>query len=152
MSRWPGDASKAQTTFGIYTRSQLMSLVHSRGNTTTELRLAQLLRKARIRGWRRHASLPGNPDFVWKLIKLAVFVDGCFWHGHNCGKNITPKTNAREWRDKIGRNKARDRRVGCILRRKGWAVVRIWECQLAKNPARCLGRIRKITIVRSSVI
>jgi len=152
MRQWPGDANKEHTTFGRYTRSQLMSLVRSRGNTTTELRLVQLLRKARIRGWRRHNFLPGSPDFVWGSNKLAVFVDGCFWHGHNCGKNITPKTNAREWRDKIGRNKTRDRRVNCILRRQGWAVVRIWECQLAKNSDKCLGKIRKVMVARNSAM
>ena len=143
MSRWPGDAQKEHTTFGGLTRGQLMSRVRSKGNETTEKRLASLLRKARLSGWRRHQPLAGRPDFIWPKAKVAVFVDGCFWHGHNCGKNVTPKTNVKAWRDKIKQNKIRDRRTTRLLRQSGWTVVRIWECQLAKTPERCLSRVRK---------
>jgi len=141
-SRWPGDATRERTPFGGLSRSELMSRVRSRGNETTERRLASLLRKAGLRGWRRHQPLPGCPDFVWYGPKLAVFVDGCFWHGHTCGKNVTPKTNASAWEEKMARNKARDRRVTRGLRRKGWSVIRIWECQLATNPDGCVRRVR----------
>ena len=143
MSHWPGNAKKERTTFGRLSRGELMSKVHSKGNKTTEKRLASLLRKAKLSGWRRHQSLTGCPDFAWPKAKVAVFVDGCFWHGHNCGKNLNPKTNAKAWRDKIKRNKARDHRTTYILRREGWKVIRIWECELAKNPVRCVGRIQK---------
>lgn len=141
MSRWPGNARRERTTFGGLCRAQLMSRVRSAGNQTTEERLAFLLRQAGLKGWRRHGPLPGKPDFAWRELKVAVFVDGCFWHGHNCGRNLTPRTNAEAWREKIERNKARDRHATHVLRQKGWAVTRLWECQLAKNAGRCVARI-----------
>jgi DNA mismatch endonuclease, patch repair protein len=143
MSHWPGNAEKERTSFGGLSRGQLMSRVRSIGNQTTELRLAKLLRRTRLCGWRRQCSLPGRPDFVWRKTMLALFVDGCFWHGHDCGKNITPKTNANEWQKKIRRNRSRDRRITSLLKRQGWTVLRIWECQLAKAPDQCANRIRK---------
>ena len=142
MSRWPGDAEKERTTFGGLRRGQLMSRVRSTGNLTTEKRLASLLRKAGLTGWRRHQNLPGKPDFVWRKVKIAVFVDGCFWHGHDC-RNLTPKKNAEAWKDKIESTRARDRQNNGILNQKGWKVIRIWECRLTKNPDQCIRRIRK---------
>ena len=72
------------------------------------------------------SKLPGKPDFVFPKPRLAVFVDGCFWHG--CPKHATwPKTNRAFWRKKIARNRARDREVGHALRRMGWRVIRVWE-------------------------
>lgn len=143
MGRWPGDAQKERTTFGGLSRGQLMARVRSTGNRTTERRLGSLLRRARLAGWRRHKSLPGRPDFAWANAKVAVFVDGCFWHGHDCGRNVRPETNARAWRKKINGNKARDRRVSRLLRKQGWSVIRIWECQLAENADSCLCKIRR---------
>jgi DNA mismatch endonuclease, patch repair protein len=142
MSRWPGDARSERTTFGGLSRGELMSRVHSTGNKTTEKRLAGLLRRVGLTGWRSHQALVGRPDFVWRKSKVAVFVDGCFWHGHDCGKNITPKTNVNAWREKINKNKTRDRQSVRELRRQGWVVIRIWECQLAKNGGKCLSRIQ----------
>lgn len=142
MSRWPGNAQRERTTFGGLRRGQLMARVRSTGNLTTEERLASLLREAHLSGWRRHQSLPGKPDFIWRAAMVAVFVDGCFWHGHDCGKNVTPKTNAKAWQDKITSNRARDRRFSRELRREGWKVIRVWECQLNESPARCVARIK----------
>ena len=147
MSKWPGNATKERTTFGGLSRAQLMSRVRSKRNETTETRLAALLRKTGLRGWRRNRPLVGNPDFVWPSKRLVVFVDGCFWHGHDCGKNITPKTNAKEWRQKINGNLARDHRITRLLRRQGWRVLRIWECQLAKNPEACINKIHRAFLV-----
>lgn len=141
MSRWPGNANAQRTTFGSLSRAQLMSRVRSRGNQTTEGRLAAMLRTVGLTGWRRHLPLPGRPDFAWSTLKLAVFVDGCFWHGHDCGRNVTPKTNANAWQEKISRNKARDRKTTRTLRGRGWTVMRIWECDLTRNADRCLVRI-----------
>lgn len=149
MSRWPGNAHRERTSFGSLSRSQLMSRVRSGGNATTELRLASLLRKSGVCGWRRNQTLPGHPDFAWPSKKLAVFVDGCFWHGHTCGKNLSPRTNAKEWTEKISRNKARDRRITGALRRQGWRVVRIWECHLRKRAKPCVERILR-ELARSS--
>lgn len=144
MSRWPGNAQTERTTFGGLSRGQLMSRVRSTGNETTEKRLATLLRNARLTGWRRNQSLPGHPDFVWPKTKVAVFVDGCFWHGHDCGKNVSSKTNPKEWRDKIRNNQVRDRRVTNRLRREGWRVARVWECELAGHAGRCIARIQRM--------
>lgn len=143
MSRWPGDAELEQTTFGGMSRGRLMARVRSTGNKTTEQRLVSLLRAEALVGWRRHQDVPGRPDFIWLRAKVAVFVDGCFWHGHDCSRNVTPRTNARAWKDKICRNKARDRLTSNLLRQRGWAVIRVWECQLAKRPAWCVSRIAR---------
>lgn len=143
MSRWPGNAQKERTTFGGLRRGQLMSRIRSTGNLTTEKRLASLLRAAGLAGWRRHQPLLGRPDFVWSKAKVTVFVDGCFWHGHNCGRNLKPRTNVKAWRDKIELNRARDRRTTRALRECGWSVIRVWECSLARKPYHCVDRIRR---------
>lgn len=135
-------SSNAVTTFGSLTRSELMSRVRSTGNVTTEARMVPLLRTFHLSGWRRQLALPGKPDFAWPSERVALFVDGCFWHGHGCGRNITPKTNAAFWQDKILCNKRRDHRVSRQLRQKGWTVLRVWECTLKRNPKRVVGRIR----------
>lgn len=142
MSRWPGDARKERTTFGGLRRGELMTRVRSKGNKTTEERLARLLREWRLIGWRRNQPLPGRPDFAFLKEKVAVFVDGCFWHGHNC-RNLTSKTNPKAWHDKISRTQARDRRANRLLRQLGWRVIRIWECRLAKAPDVCMRRIKR---------
>ena len=143
MSRWPGNAQRERTSFGGLRRGQLMSLVRSTGNRTTEGRLAVLLREAGLAGWRRHQALPGRPDFVWRRARVAVFVDGCFWHG--CPIHATqPKQNADFWRQKIARNQARDRLVTRTLRRAGWRVVRLWEHELTrKYEKRLRARLRR---------
>jgi DNA mismatch endonuclease (patch repair protein) len=93
-------------------------------------------------GWRRHLPLPGRPDFVFPEQKVAVFVDGCFWHG--CPKCYTrPKTNRKFWDKKREDNMARDKRVTRQLRRQGWKVIRIWQHSLQKSPTTCLNRIRR---------
>jgi DNA mismatch endonuclease (patch repair protein) len=111
-------------------RSKIMAAVHSRGNTTTELPLGRLLWAAGVRGYRKHWPVEGKPDFAWPARKVAVFVDGCFWHGCSC--KYLPRTNTAFWRDKIETNKRRDRRVSHSLRRSGWAVIRVKECAVRK--------------------
>lgn len=106
-----------------------MSAVRSRGNKATEMRLAKFFRKHGIKGWRRHLPLLGKPDFVFRKGRLAVFVDGCFWHG--CPKHLRrPKGNRRYWQQKIERNRKRDLFVTRNLRRTGWRVSRVWEHEL----------------------
>jgi DNA mismatch endonuclease (patch repair protein) len=143
MSRWPKRGRHAKTTFGGLTRSALMSRVRSRGNKNTEIALAKLLRRNRITGWRRNQPIFGKPDFFFSKLKLAVFVDGCFWHG--CPKHgAQPVGNRSFWKRKFARNKARDRLVNQTLRRAGWRVLRIWEHELPKkNQARLLRRIQE---------
>ena len=142
-ARWPGEPNKEITSFGGLSRSDLMSRVRSQGNSTTELRLAHLLREAGLRGWRRHYPVDGKPDFVWRKELVAVFVDGCFWHGHDCGRNLVAKTNAESWSAKIERNRRRDARVNRTLRKGGWSVIRIWECRLRRFPESSVARIRR---------
>jgi DNA mismatch endonuclease (patch repair protein) len=124
-------------------RSEIMSRVHGRGNRATELALVSLFRLNGITGWRRAQPVIGKPDFIFRAWRLAVFVDGCFWHG--CSKHGTwPKQNAAFWRRKIRRNMARDREVDRTLRRMGWRVLRIWQHELVKRKeARLLARIRR---------
>lgn len=146
MTRWPGKPREERTSFGGLCRSDLMSRISSYGNLTTEIRMAKLLRRAGLKGWRRHLALPGKPDFAWPAKKVALFVDGCFWHGHTCKRNLKPKTNAQKWQEKISRNKKHDNEVRRKLRSKGWKVIRIWECQLKKRPEVCIKRIEGLLL------
>lgn len=136
-------SSERRTAFGGLTRPELMSRVRSSGNVTTELRMACLLRATGLKGWRRRHALVGKPDFVWPQHRLALFVDGCFWHGHGCGRNLCPRRNALFWEEKVRRNKQRDRSVTRLLRGRGWKVLRIWECVLARKPETCVQRIAR---------
>ena len=124
-------------------RSQVMSRIRSRGNKATELALASLFRRHGLTGWRRHQPVFGKPDFVFPKLRLAVFVDGCFWHG--CPIHATkPRNNAAFWRKKLAANRARDRKVNRTLRAAGWRVVRLWEHDLAKrNERRLAARLRR---------
>jgi DNA mismatch endonuclease (patch repair protein) len=118
-------------------RSAVMSLIRGSGNRDTELRLISLLRQAQITGWRRKVPLFGKPDFVFPKQRIALFVDGCFWHRHaGCRFTYTPKTRPEFWLPKFERNVARDRLVTRTLRKTGWRVLRIWECQLVPAKAR----------------
>ncbi len=124
-------------------RSEVMSLVRSRGNKDTELVLVRLFRKHKISGWCRHVPLPGKPDFTFRKHQLVIFVDGCFWHG--CPNHWRqPKSNITFWRRKLSSNKRRDKFVNQELRRAGWHVLRIWEHELTrKHEARSLSRIQR---------
>ena len=124
-------------------RSEVMSQIRGRGNKDTELALAKLFRANGIAGWRRNQPVFGKPDFIFPKLKLAVFVDGCFWHG--CPKHKTkPKNNALFWERKLSSNKLRDRLVTRTLRKQGWRVLRMWEHELArKNRERLLRRLMK---------
>jgi DNA mismatch endonuclease (patch repair protein) len=122
-------------------RSQVMAAIRSRGNKDTELKLASILRAAGITGWRRHQRILGRPDFVFRKARLAVFVDGCFWHG--CPKHgRKPGSNRAYWLPKLRRNRERDDEVKRSLSSAGWAVIRLWEHDLT-NPQRCAARIAR---------
>ncbi len=112
------------------TRSMNMAAIRSRDNATTEQRVVTQLRKARIGGWRRHIkTIGGTPDLVFPKAALALFIDGCYWHGcPRCGH--VPKTNTDYWSAKLTRNTTRDRRNRATLRRAGYRVMRIWEHEL----------------------
>ncbi len=135
--------------FSKQKRSEIMSLVRSTGNKCTERVLARFFRDHGIRGWRRNYPLFGKPDFVFPKQRLAVFVDGCFWHG--CPKHGSlPSTNRLYWLKKLSRNKSRDRLVAKALRTSGWRVMHVWEHALSKRDERLLAaRFKRMTIPRS---
>jgi DNA mismatch endonuclease (patch repair protein) len=110
-------------------RSQVMSSVRSKNSKSTELKLIILFKEYRITGWRRTYPLFGKPDFVFQKKRIVIFVDGCFWHGHDC-RNVIPKEHADYWDAKRERNIERDKMVTEILTNKNWTVIRIWECEL----------------------
>jgi DNA mismatch endonuclease (patch repair protein) len=120
-------------------RSEVMSRIHGRGNRDTELVLATLLRRHGLSGWRRHQAVFGRPDFVFRKQRVAIFVDGCFWHSCRQHANL-PTNNRKFWAQKLFANRTRDKRVAAELRRGGWQVVRIWEHEL-KRPEKVIGKI-----------
>jgi DNA mismatch endonuclease (patch repair protein) len=129
-------------------RSKNMRAIRSGQNESTEQRLRSILRKSKVQGWRtRPAGLLGCPDFFFAEKRLAIFVDGCFWHGcPRCGH--IPRRNRSYWMAKISRNKKRDLVVNRKLRRSGISVLRFWECQLQRSPHRCLERIARALSTR----
>lgn len=131
-------------TFSVGKRREIMQAVR-RERTKPEETLAQLLDQEGFVYAQNVEELPGKPDFVFDDAELVVFVHGCFWHGHErCLKGRSrPKSNRRYWREKIDRNKRRDHRVVRQLRRLGYSVFTVWECQLRtiRIPARLAGRL-----------
>lgn len=122
-------------------RSEIMSKVRSNNNKSTELKLINMFKENGITGWRRNYKVKGHPDFVFPKKKVAVFVDGCFWHGHDC-RNTRPKDNQEYWQKKRERNIRHDREVTQMFENRGWRVLRIWECELKKcNQTETLRRI-----------
>jgi DNA mismatch endonuclease (patch repair protein) len=120
-------------------RSWLMSRVKGR-DTTPEIAVRRMLHALGYR-YRLHVkSLPGKPDIVFGPRKKVVFIHGCFWHGHRCGKGRLPKSNTTFWTEKIATNKARDRRNVKGLKDLGWQILVIWQCQL-KDPLAVRTRI-----------
>lgn len=109
-------------------RSAQMAKVRAKKNRSTEMRVAAYLIRRGLRGWQRQAEdLPGCPDFCFIEERVAVFVDGCFWHGcHHCRRNV-PHSRRGFWQEKIESNRRRDRKVERMLRFQGYAVIRIWE-------------------------
>ena len=113
-------------------RSQIMRQVKSNGNKSTEEKLIQYFKEWHITGWRRHYKVKGHPDFVFLTKRIAIFVDGCFWHGHDC-RNTRPSANTEYWNAKRQKNKEHDMAVTLMFEARGWTVIRIWECELKKK-------------------
>jgi DNA mismatch endonuclease, patch repair protein len=123
-------------------RSEIMAAVRGRGNRSTEARLRARLASNKISGWRINAKdIYGKPDFVFDRKRLAVFVDGCFWHGCKTCRN-TPANNRGFWIEKLAGNKRRDKSVNRKLRRDGWQVIRFWEHQVRRDPQKCIRKIQ----------
>ena len=123
-------------------RSAVMRRVKGK-DTSPELKVRAALRKLGV-GYRLHrADLPGKPDIAMPGRKLALFVHGCFWHGHDCARGARmPKANADYWNAKIARNRARDERSVAALEAMGWRPVTVWECEL-KDEAALEARLRE---------
>lgn len=120
-------------------RSWLMSRIPG-SNTSPELFLRKALFSKGIRGWRLHAKdLPGRPDIVFRKLRIAIFVDGAFWHGHPY--KFSPGRLSPDWEEKILSNRRRDRRVNAALKKQGWRVVRLWDLDLRRRPEKQISRV-----------
>jgi DNA mismatch endonuclease, patch repair protein len=127
--------------FSRQKRSVIMSRIKGRGNRATELRLIEVFRVNGFIGWRRNARVFGRPDFVFPKLRVAVFVDGCFWHG--CPKHgQVPASNRKFWKQKLEGNARRDRLVNETLKLHGWRTVRIWQHEFRK-PSALVRRLEK---------
>lgn len=124
-------------------RSDIMSKVRSNNNKSTELALIKFFKENHITGWKRNYPVKGHPDFVFLDKKISVFVDGCFWHGHDC-RNTRPSDNAEYWQKKRERNIKHDKEVTAMFENRGWTVIRIWECELKNKNRSAL--INKLSI------
>lgn len=119
-----------------------MSRIRSK-NTKPEIKFRKLLYEAGLRGYRLNSKLKGRPDIVLTRCRLAIFIDGCFWH--KCPEcYIQPQTRKKFWEDKINKNTERDKEVNKKLKKEGWTVVRFWEHEVIKNPKKCLDKILNI--------
>lgn len=121
-------------------RSRLMSRVRSK-NTTTEMFVRSLIHKLGFRYRLHYKTLPGKPDLAFPSKRKVIFVNGCFWHGHQgCPKGRLPKSNLDVWAPKIQRNQARDAEVQEQLKNSGWIALTVWQCEL-KDPAELQERV-----------
>lgn len=119
-------------------RSALMSRVRTR-DTAPELALRKALWAQGVRGWRLHPRrVPGKPDLAWVGRRVAVFVDGAFWHGH---PDYYWGQSGAFWNAKIQRNRARDQRVNEELTTLGWNVIRLWDFEVERHPDECAQRV-----------
>ena len=109
-----------------------MSHIHS-SNTKPEEKVRKYLFANGFRYRKNVRKLPGTPDIVLPKYKTVVFINGCFWHKHDCPRFVWPKDNADYWRPKIEGNVSRDKKNNDALQQRGWRVITIWECQLKKD-------------------
>lgn len=137
----PVSGERRHDVFDQAERSAIMQRVRSKGNRSTEIKLIEVFKSEGIKGWRRNVKLCGKPDFLFPKRRVAIFVDGCFWHGHDC-RNTKPKDHEDYWRAKIERNRARDAATTERLQKLGYCVIRIWECELKRvNRAQLLEKL-----------
>jgi DNA mismatch endonuclease, patch repair protein len=123
-------------------RSKTMASIKGKHNRSTERQFRMALVRAGITRWKTHANLPGKPDIFFPRAKVAIFLDGCFWHGcSSCGH--IPKTNSLFWQTKIGRNRERDRRNSILVKKEGITVIRVWEHSL-NDPVQLRKTIKRI--------
>lgn len=109
-------------------RSSNMAKIRGR-NTSLELKIRCLLFRLGYRFRLHRKGLPGTPDLVFPGRRSAIFIHGCFWHGHDCRRAALPSSNKAFWEEKIGKNMARDRRTREELFHEGWKVLTVWQCE-----------------------
>lgn len=120
-------------------RRRIMASVRSK-NTSPEIRLRRALFHAGIRGWRCHYKrAPGKPDLAWPSLKVAIFVDGGFWHGHP--SRHKPGRSGEYWDEKIAGNVARDRQIDAALQAAGWVAIRVWDFEIRRDVATVVNRV-----------
>ncbi len=129
-------------------RHRCMSRIRGR-DTKPELAVRRWLWHQGFRYRLYVKSLPGRPDIVMRKWRTAIFVNGCFWHGHDCSSHV-PATNTRFWQDKIARNKERDARNQAALQAAGWHVIVVWECQL--SPKRRSETLHELDLALSRIV
>jgi DNA mismatch endonuclease, patch repair protein len=127
-------------------RSRIMAAIKGK-DTRPEVALRRALYAAGIRGWRKHyKGAAGTPDLAWPSLRIAVFVDGAFWHGHP--SRHRPGRSGAYWDEKIAKNVARDRRVDAELRARGWEVVRVWDFEVRRDLPDVVERISESLLPR----
>lgn len=130
-------------TFSKTERSRIMSRVKSKNNKSTELGFISIIKEKNIIGWRRNYPLIGKPDFVFPKQRIAIFIDGCFWH--KCPKHCRmPSSNKEYWNQKIDKNRVWDIKTTKLLKEKGWFVIRIWEHEIKQRKIN-----RKLNILKA---
>lgn len=130
-------------------RHKAMKAVKAKG-TSIERCLSSMLAGLGIRGWTRNdTSVLGKPDVIFARQRVAIFVEGCFWHGCPHHKRILPATNRDYWESKIARNVARSRANARILRAGGWTVIRIWEHELKDSLGLSKTRVKILNALRT---
>jgi len=124
-------------------RSRLMQKIRS-ANTTPELSFRKLLRANGIKHQKNNNNLLGKPDISIPKSKIAIFIDGEFWHGYKWdAKKKKIKANRAYWIPKIEKNIARDKKYSVELKKLGWAVIRLWDFEIKKTPGKCLNKVNK---------
>ncbi len=130
--------------FSSQKRSDIMSKISGK-NTNPEILVRKFLFSKGFRYRINVKTLPGKPDIVLPKYKTVIFINGCFWHGHNCKKGKLPSSNIDFWKGKISNNKSRDDKNSDLLVKLGWKVIIIWQCEVSKidNRIKILNKLLK---------
>lgn len=122
-------------------RSRNMAKIKGK-NTKLEMTVRKYLFSKGLR-YRIHYEIKGKPDIAFPRHKIAIFINGCFWHQHGCQLSTKPQTRTEFWHRKLGENRQRDLKVQRFLRNAGWSVFTLWECDLKRSPTLTLESLRK---------
>ncbi|GAB2027977.1 very short patch repair endonuclease [Lactovum odontotermitis] len=114
------------------TRSRNMSHIHSK-NTKPEILVRKYLFRKGLRYRLYDKRFPGKPDLVFPKYKTVIFVNGCFWHHHDCNEGTIPKSNTEYWNEKFNKNHERDLKNYQDIKKMGWSIIVVWECELKKD-------------------